>query len=80
MIASELREAFDLRRAFEALNSFFAPFFFVIIGLAVSVGDPIATARIVPRSPSSPRWESSEESPSRPGRSVGPPRCGSGPD
>jgi len=42
MALSEFRDRYDLRRAFETLNTFFVPFFFVGIGLAVSTGDLLA--------------------------------------
>jgi len=52
MAMSELRERYDLREGFGALNTFFVPFFFASIGLLVSVNElaavwPLATALIV---------------------------------
>ncbi len=49
MAISEFRDQFDLRSQFEALNTLFVPFFFVGIGLLVSVNDllevwPLASA------------------------------------
>jgi Kef-type K+ transport system membrane component KefB len=43
MAIAEFRERYDLRGAFESLNTFFVPFFFVSIGLVVSTGDLLAT-------------------------------------
>ncbi|HTT14260.1 MAG TPA: cation:proton antiporter [Thermoplasmata archaeon] len=43
MALAEYRDRLELRSAFEALNTFFVPFFFVGIGLLVSVGDLAAT-------------------------------------
>jgi Kef-type K+ transport system membrane component KefB len=42
MALSEYRARYDLRNAFETLNTFFVPFFFVSIGLAVSSADLVA--------------------------------------
>jgi Kef-type K+ transport system membrane component KefB len=42
MALAEFRDQYDLRAAFESLNTFFVPFFFVVIGLAVSTGDLLA--------------------------------------
>lgn len=42
MAISEFRDRFDLRSGFEALNTFFVPFFFAGIGLLVSVNDLLA--------------------------------------
>jgi Kef-type K+ transport system membrane component KefB len=42
MALSELRDQYDLRASFEALNTFFVPFFFAGIGLLVSINELVA--------------------------------------
>ncbi len=47
MAMAEVRDRYDLRSGFGALNTFFAPFFFAGIGLLVSVNELVATWPLV---------------------------------